>query len=161
MRRSPCFATPNAHVHKLDARGREVYAYPARVLWRGPASITVAAVFRMPNMSVGGLPLATGDCFVETYYANRWYNIFAIYARETSRLRGWYANIGEPVRLSGNHIAYRDLALDLVVLPTGQHVVLDADEFAALPLAPAERRRALAALADLQARFRRVWSLLA
>ncbi len=152
-------AAPDLWVCKRDAAGREVYRYPAWVLWRGVHSLTVAAVFQMGPMVVGGLRLARGDCFVETYYANRWYNIFAVYARENGRLRGWYVNIGEPLEVSPQGVGYRDLALDLVVLPDGRQVVLDADEFGALTLAAAERRRALAALAAAQRRFRRCWQL--
>ncbi len=161
-RRSLCArlsGPPGLWVRKMDAAGREVYRYPAWVRWRGAHSLTVAAVFRMGPMVVGGLRLAPGDCFVETYYANRWYNIFAVYARENGRLRGWYVNIGEPLEVSPNGVAYRDLALDLVVLPNGRQVVLDADEFAALPLPAAESRQAEAALAAAQRRFRRCWQL--
>ena len=161
-RRSPCdFAHPTTRVCKLNARGEAVYCYPARLLWQGRASITVAATFRMGSVTVGGLLLAAGDCFVETYYANYWYNVFGIYARDSRRLRGWYANIGEPVALTPEYVAYRDLALDLVVLPDGTQTVLDADEFATLHLPPAEAHRARQALNSLQQRFRRYWRLLA
>ena len=159
VRRMPCFqkAALNLWVRKVDAAGHEVYRYPARVLWRGVHSLTVGAEFQMAEMVVGGLRLAPGDCFVETYYANRWYNIFAVYARENGRLRGWYANVGEPLEVTTAGIAYRDLALDLVVLPDGRQVVLDRDEFERLGLTSSERRKAWAALEALQARFRRCW----
>lgn len=161
-RRSPCdFAHPTTRVCKLNARGEAVYCYPARLLWQGQESLTVAATFRMDDVTVGGLLLAAGDCFVETYYANYWYNVFGIYARDSHRLRGWYANIGEPIALTPEHIAYRDLALDLIVLPDGTQTVLDADEFAALHLPPAEARRARQALNILQQRFCRYLRLLA
>ncbi len=156
VRTSPCARARGARVtvRKLDAAWREVYRYPARVLWRGPQSVTVAAIFQMPTMRVGGLLLATGDCFVETYYANRWYNILAVYAQAEGRLRGWYANIGEPLPWTAAEIAYRDLALDLVVRADGRQVVLDEAEFAALPLADTERRRAQQALQAVRRRFR-------
>ncbi len=154
-RRLPCVRAKSVAlvVHKMNADGREVYRYPARLLWQGAKSVTVAAVFQMPAMRVGGLLLAAGDCFVETYYRNRWYNIFAVYARSNGRLRGWYANVGEPLQVTTTAIAYRDLALDLVVLPTGQQVVLDEEEFAALGLSATARQRAWQALKALQARF--------
>ncbi len=158
-RRLPCHRTPASPalwVRKLDADGREVYRYPATLLWRGTDSITVAAIFQMPNTMAGNLLLAQGDCFVETYFVNRWYNILAVYAHDSGRLRGWYVNIGETVRLSGREIAYRDLALDVIVTAKGRLVVLDEEEFAALPLADAERRRALAALHTVRQRFERL-----
>ncbi len=159
-RRSACAllaAAPVLWVRKVSADGREVYRYPARLLWHGAQSLAVAAVFRMEAMVVGGLRMAAGDCFVEFYYANRWYNIFAVYARENGRLRGWYVNIGEPLEVGPDGVAYRDLALDLVVLADGRQVVVDGDEFAALALTRGERRRAEAALNAVQQRFRRCW----
>jgi len=147
---------PGLWVRKLDASGREVYRYPATLLWQGARSITVAAIFQMPDTVTGGLLLRRGDCFVETYFANRWYNILAVYARESGRLRGWYVNIGETVRLSEREIAYRDLALDVIVTVSGRQIVLDKEEFATLSLAEVERQRALVALQFAQRRFERL-----
>jgi hypothetical protein len=39
--------------------------------------------------------------------------------------------------------------LDVWVWPDGRTLILDEDEFAALPLTPAERKKATAALAEL------------
>jgi hypothetical protein len=104
-------------------------------------------------MSLQGLLLRRGDRFVETYYFNRWYNIYAIYSRSDGSLSGWYCNITRPAELVGDQLSYIDLALDLIVFPDGKQVVLDEDEFAALPLSPDERRTANRALAELQSRF--------
>ena len=47
--------------------------------------------------------LRRGDRFIETYYTDRWYNIFEIHAREDDRLKGWYCNIAKPaVMEAGN-----------------------------------------------------------
>ena len=47
-------------------------------------------------------------------------------------------------------MAAEDLALDLWVAPDGRTLVLDEEEFAALPLRPMEREAARRALAELQ-----------
>jgi protein associated with RNAse G/E len=104
-------------------------------------------------MSLQGLPLRRGDRFVETYYFNRWYNIYAIHSRLDGSLSGWYCNITRPAELVGEILSYIDLALDLVVFPDGNQVVLDEDEFAALPLTPDECQTARQALAELQSLF--------
>jgi len=115
----------------------------------------LAARFRMGDITVGGLFMGVGDCFVETYYTDRWYNILAVHSRENGRLRGWYVNIGAPQTIAADVVAYRDLALDLIVLPNGAQNLLDEDEFAALKLLPHERERALFALAQARRRFSR------
>ncbi len=160
-RPSPCRPSQaaTAMVRKLDLQGREVFRYPARVLFAGAGSLTVAAPFALGPMTVGGLRLAPGDCLVETYYRDRWYNVLAVYTRENGRLRGWYINIAVPVRVETQGIAYRDLALDLVVLADGAQVVLDEDEFLRLPLSPKTRAAARNALRQVQARFRRCFEV--
>ncbi len=82
-----------------------------------------------------GTIIRTGDRFIETYFTERWYNVFEIHDREDDRLKGWYCNIGRPaVMESENTISYVDLALDLWVAPDGSQTVLDEDEFDALDL---------------------------
>ena len=90
-----------------------------------------------------------------TYFLARWYNVFEIYDRADGRLKGWYCNIASPAEVKGTVISYRDLALDLLVFPDGRQMVLDEDDFVTLRLSEAERAKALAALAALQALFTR------
>ena len=98
--------------------------------------------------------LGKGDRFVETYYTDRWFNIFEIHAREDDHLRGWYCNVSSPAVIVGDTIAWNDLALDLLVFPDGRQYVLDEDEFSQLELSSEQRQRALNALAELQTRFK-------
>jgi protein associated with RNAse G/E len=99
------------------------------------------------------MPLCRGDRFVETYYTDRWYNVYEIYAHQDGHLRGWYCNVGCPAVLDGNSLSYIDLALDLLVFPDGRQLVLDEKEFYELDLPPEIRAQALAALAELQSAF--------
>lgn len=141
-------------VHKLDHEGREVLTYPARLLARGPAFVTVEATFRVPEVQVEAMTMRQGDRFVETFYSDRWYNVFAVYDGRTGGFKGWYCNIARPARIEGQDIYQEDLALDLLVYPEGDAVVLDEAEFERLPLADSERKQARAALADLLERAR-------
>ncbi len=120
-------------VSKRDVNGREVWGYPARLLVRGAHCVRLEAFFDRPDTWLHGMLLGRGDRFVETFYSDRWYNIFEIHARQDDALRGQYCNVGYPAVLGAEVISYRDLALDLLVFPDGRQVVLDEDEFAALP----------------------------
>lgn len=136
-------------VHKLDHQGREVWSYTGRTLARGARWWRLEAFFDRENQKVGELELRSGDRFVETFYANRWYNVFAVHDGE--RLKGFYCNITRPARLEDSgHIYAEDLALDLIVYPDGRWDVMDEDEFTALPLPDWERQQAHQALAELQ-----------
>ncbi len=139
-------------VHKLDAGGKEVWQYQGRVLSRGETSVRLAAVFDRQDVEVGPLRIEAGDLFIETFYSDRWYNTFAVYAASTGAFRGWYCNIARPARIEEGDIRQEDLALDLIVLPSGEPTVLDREEFDQLELQDSERSWALATLDTLRQR---------
>ncbi len=142
-------------VIKLDFAGEEVWRYQGVLIERGLHHILLEAYFDRHNTDLGGLLLAKGDRFLEIYYDDRWYNVFQIHDRGDDHLKGWYANIGMPARFEDQTLSYRDLALDLLVLPDGHQVILDEEEFTTLPLSDAVREAALIALRELQHRFKR------
>ena len=145
---------PKLTVIKRNPAGQEVMRYTGELLHEQPDGITLQASFNHADVPVGQTILRRGDRFIETYYMDRWYNIFEIHDREDNRLKGWYCNIARPAVLeAGNVISYLDLALDLWVAPDGTQTVLDEDEFAALDLDTDTRSRARAALEELQAHF--------
>lgn len=135
-------------VRKLDCNHREVTAYPGRVLRRTPTWVVLATRWDRPPMDLGYVLLEPGDRWVETFYTDRWYNVFEIRAAD-GRLKGWYCNITRPARITDAEVSAEDLALDLWVDPHGRATVLDEEEFAALCLPPEERIQAMAALATL------------
>lgn len=141
-------------VIKRNVHGQETWRYQGRLLEKDGNKVVLEAFFDRKDTWVGGLLLATGDRFLETYYTDRWYNFFEIHARQDDRLRGWYCNIGCPAEIDGDTLSYVDLALDLVVLPGGQQVILDEDEFEQLEISPDTRARARTALSELQHTFR-------
>jgi hypothetical protein len=102
-------------VHKLDAQGREVWTYDGIVLERGSHFLILQAFFDRQDADLCGLALHRGDRFVETFYDDRWYNVFAVHDRDTDEHKGWYCNITRPALLTDYAVKAEDLALDLVV----------------------------------------------
>jgi uncharacterized protein len=141
-------------VLKLKVSGEVAWQYHGLVLRREPNAVVLEAYFNRDDMPFLDVVLKRRDRYVETFYSDRWYNIFEIYDRDDSRLKGWYCNIARPAHISPDTVSYVDLALDLWIAPDGTQTVLDQDELEALQLAPDEHERAFGALADLQAAFR-------
>jgi protein associated with RNAse G/E len=142
-------------VRKRDESGQITWEYTGQVLAKAQDFVRLEARFNRPDTPFQGITLKQNDRFVETFYTNRWYNIFEIHDRDDDTLKGWYCNVGKPAQWdAADAISYIDLALDLWVRPDGAQSVLDEDEFATLALDASTRTRALAALAELQELFR-------
>ena len=140
-------------VIKLDLQWRETWRYIGQVINRGETYVLLEAKFNRADTPFHGIVLRQGDRFVETFYSNRWYNIFEMYDREDNNLKGWYCNIGYPAIIGHDQVSYIDLALDLLVFPDGRQLVLDEEEFRKLPLSPEVEQQALEALHELQVIF--------
>jgi hypothetical protein len=138
-------------VYKLDAQGNEQWRYPATVLERGPGHIRVEAFFNRDDMPLGYVTFKRGDLFIETFFDDRWYNVFAVYDRDDRGLKGWYCNVCRPATITSTVVRCDDLALDVWVTPDGDVTVLDEAEFAALPIPDADRNHARNGLAELLA----------
>lgn len=145
---------PPFTVIKLDIQGQETWRYSGQVLHRGLDQILLEAYFDREDRTFYDMPLRKGDRFIETYYSDRWYNVYEIHARDDDHLRGWYCNIGYPAKIEKDSLSYVDLALDLLVFPDGKQIILDDDEFAELPLSPNDRAQALDAMTELQESFK-------
>ncbi len=137
-------------VYKLNETGDVVWQYPASVLERGSSWIRLEAFFNLDDLDLGFVTLKRGDRFVENFYSDRWYNIFAVYDGLDRDLQGWYCNICRPAQLGDTAVRCEDLALDLWVAPDGRAQVLDEDEFGMLKIDADERRKCLDALQKLQ-----------
>lgn len=135
---------------KRDHLGVEVLRYPGELITRDAESVVLTATFQKESMTVQGFEFVHADKLIETFYFNRWYNVFAIYAGQSDTLKGWYCNIGYPAVWEGTAVSYRDLALDLLVFADGRQIVLDEDEFEELALSPELVSKSHKALADLQ-----------
>lgn len=137
-------------VYKLDENGREVWHYAARVLARGDTWIRLEAFFDRPPVDLGPVVFDEGDRFIETFYSDRWYNVFAVYAGKDGPLKGWYCNVCRPAQITQDAVRCEDLALDVwVAAAGGQPVIMDEEEFEALSLSAKARRNSKAALLEL------------
>ena len=140
-------------VIKQDHLGKETWRYFGNLISRQNNEIKIEAFFDRDDTELEGIILKRGDRFIETYFSDRWYNIFKIQEQTCGILKCWYCNISYPAAISGDSIAYRDLALDLLVYPDGQQKVLDEEEFSALHLSPIVQGAARPAMVELQIKF--------
>jgi protein associated with RNAse G/E len=141
-------------VIKQNPKMQETWRYSGTVISRKDDSLVIEAYFDRDDMDFYGMRLCKGDRFIETYYFNRWYNIFEVRDRIDNHLKGWYCNISSPAIEKDGQVIYKDFALDLLVFPDGRQIVLDEDEFAALDLSPNERKKSMDALVELQEDFK-------
>jgi protein associated with RNAse G/E len=141
-------------VDKLSPQGELKWRYEGEVVERGADWLVIEAFFDRDDVPFMDTSLKRGDRFVETYYADRWYNIFEIHDRDDGALKGWYCNVTRPAKFTDGRVEYEDLFLDLWVSASGAQTVLDEDEFLAAELDERTRRSARDALLELQALFK-------
>ena len=140
-------------VQKKNPAGEVTYEYEGILLSRDENSITLEALFNREDMPFMDVVLRKGDRFVEHYYTDRWYNVFAVYDRDDGEIKGWYCNIGKPAVIEDGVVSYVDLALDLWVSTNGKQTVLDQDEFEKLDLNEGLSAGALNGLNELKLLF--------
>ncbi len=119
---------------KKNLAGEVTWQYDGMVLKRDGNSVTIEAFFNRDDMPFQEIVLKRNDRFVETFYTDKWYNIFEIYDRDDGKMKGWYCNITMPAVIEDGHVSYVDLALDLWVSAEGRRTVLDEDELEELGL---------------------------
>jgi hypothetical protein len=131
-----------------------VVRFEAAVLRRDTTSVVVRAPWGGDVVDLGLMRFEPGDVLIETYYADRWYNVFRLHGAD-GRLKGWYCNITRPAVIAEDYVESEDLELDLLVAPDRIAMRLDdEDEFAARNLErdePAAHAAAFAAVEELRA----------
>jgi protein associated with RNAse G/E len=137
-------------VLKRNLAGEVTWQYEGQVLKRGATCVVLEAFFNRDDMPFMDVVLKRDDRFVETFYSDRWYNVFEIYDSDDGAFKGWYCNIGYPAVIEADTISYIDLALDLWVAPKGTQTVLDEDEFLELSMDVMTRAQAVTALEELK-----------
>lgn len=115
-------------VNKLNSLGEIKIQYQGEVLQRSADRIIIQAFWKHPLKDLGYVCFEPGDCFIEYYYTNRWFNIFDI-SNASNERKGWYCNITEPADIYEDQIKQKDLLLDVWVDPWGSTLLLDEDEF--------------------------------
>ena len=142
------------NVLKRNLQGEETWQYAGLLLERGPDFVRLEARFNRADMPFMGVVLKQNDRFVETFYTERWYNIFEIHDRDDDQIKGWYCNLCRPaVWDAPDTISYIDLALDLWVAADGAQTVLDEDEFDALGLDDALKAQVMGGLGEMKRRM--------
>jgi predicted RNA-binding protein associated with RNAse of E/G family len=137
-------------VLKKNLADEVTWQYEGAVLSREENSVTLEALFNRGDMPFMDIILKRNDRFVETFYSDRWYNIFEIYDRDDGRFKGWYCNIGKPAIIQDDFVSYVDLALDLWVSANGDQTVLDEDELDELNLSDDLKQKVYDGLRELQ-----------
>ena len=140
-------------VQKKNPAGEVTYEYEGELLSHEGCVIILEALFDRADMPFQDVVFKNGDRFVEYYYTDRWYNIFAIHDREDDAVKGWYCNIGKPAVIQAGVVSYVDLALDLWVSVKGEQTVLDEDEFKELGIDAELENKARTALQELKTYF--------
>lgn len=136
-------------ITKLDHTGQPVLSYAGELVYRDEELVVARCIWTHETFDLGNFPLERGDIFMEFYYFREGFNIFQVYSAP-GRLKGWYCNITAPVEVLAHEIRWLDLALDLLVLPNGQQVIRDVEEFEALQPSPELRAYVATALQKLQ-----------
>jgi len=140
-------------VLKKNLAGEVTWQYEGSLLRRDENSVTVEALFNRDDMPFMDIVLKQNDRFVETFYNDKWYNVFEIYDRDDGTLKGWYCNLTMPADIEDGVVSYVDLALDLWVSVDGRQTVLDEGELAELNLSEEFKKEIFTGLHELQARF--------
>ena len=136
-------------VIKLGPQGEEKIRYPARLFSRLENGVVLEAYWDHGSRDLGYTTFEPGDHFIEYFYSDRWFNIFAI-STPTGLRKGWYCNVAAPARIGAEQVEQIDLLLDVWVGLDGLPLILDEDEFAADNTITVEQRQAaLQGLQDL------------
>lgn len=141
-------------VLKKNLVGEVTWQYHGVILQRAANFVVLEALFNRPDTPFMDVVLKENDRFVETFYSDRWYNIFEVYDRDDGKIKGWYCNVGMPADIRDGEVSYVDLALDLWVSADGKQFVLDENEFEELNLDEKLRSGALDGLKELQHYFK-------
>ena len=139
---------------KKNLADEVTWQYEGTELSRDENPITIEALFNRDDLPFQDIVLKRNDRFVETFYTDKWFNIFEIYDRDDGKLKGWYCNIGKPAMIGKDFISYVDLALDLWVSADGKQTVLDEDELAELNLSVDLKQKVDEGLKELQQLFK-------
>ena len=130
-------------VYKRDHHGAVTLEYEGEVVAREATWVCLNAYFHLDFVDRGVINFRKGDKMTEWFYTDRRYNIFQVHDGDSDVVKGWYCNVTRPAEITEDSVSQDDLALDVVVSPTGEITQLDEDEFEVLDISPEERMLAL------------------
>ncbi len=127
--------TGTVTVTKLNWRGEAVYSWQGEVYARDASDgehVVLRAVWRGTGTVrvTDDVVFAPGDVFYEHYYDGKSYGLWQVLTPDEGALMCWYCNISTPATLRDGAITFRDLLLDVLLLPDGRRQVLDRDDLA-------------------------------
>ena len=123
----------------------------------GKRAILRYRVDREWRVADGALVVPAGSVNLAHYWMDRPYNVYQFMAG--GRTLAYYCNVAEPTAIREDLVEYLDLAVDVLIRPSGEALVLDEDELP--PDLPSERRKYIAkAVEELTSGPRRLISLL-
>ena len=141
------------NILKKNLAEEVTWQYEGAELSRDENSITIEALFNRDDLPFQDVVFNRNDRFVETFYTDKWYNVFEIYDRDDGKLKGWYCNITKPAVVEDGSVSYVDLALDLWVSADGKRTVLDEDELEELGLDDDLKKKVYEGLRELELHF--------
>lgn len=139
-------------VFKQNHLGKPVFSWKAELIDESPTCRLVRARFSGADaVAVDKVTFRRDDLFLESYYTDRWYNVFEVHQGTSDQVKCWYINLSYPAQFSPESIIWQDLALDLVVYPSGEYRLLDEDEFDDISIEPEVRTRCLETVREILA----------
>jgi len=119
---------------KLSPEGREAARYQGTVLPGHPGWVVAEAGWSYREVESGPLRFALGDRLIEYFSLVEPVSAFAVFSPD-NRFKGWYANVCCPLQVeTEREVHWRDLYIDVVVVPGLEPAVLDQDELEATEL---------------------------
>lgn len=105
----------------------------------------------------GALVVPAGSVNLAHYWMDRPYNVYQFMV--AGRTLAYYCNVAEPTAIREDLVEYLDLAVDVLIRPSGEALVLDEDEIPP-DLAPARRKHIAKAVEELTSGPRRLVALI-
>ena len=137
-------------VFKQNHLGKPVFSWKGELLTESPTCRLVRAYFSGAEaVPVDKVTFRKGDLMLERYYTDRWYNLFEVHEGLSDQVKCWYINLSYPALFNTESITWQDLALDLVVYPSGEYRLLDEDEFDDLLIEPEVRKTCLETVQEI------------
>jgi hypothetical protein len=114
---------------KRSLSGRETRFECAVLRHDGPH---VVVLFVASNsMRVHGVDLPAGTVTFGHFWTDRPYNVYHWLNPVSGATIGYYVNLSDSTRVVDGTLEWRDLVIDVLLLPDGRATVLDADELPA------------------------------
>ena len=114
-------------VAKLRPDGSVAARYQATELESPPGWIALRAEWTHGRVDIGHFAFEPGDVLDEYFALDHYYNAFATFRADGSFV-GWYCNVTYPTIVRDGELDWRDLYVDILVLPDGAIHILDEDE---------------------------------